>query len=610
MDKFSNIGEIIAFQNQFNSINALNWREKDNKIWHKLSNQDFYNYVLYFASGLREIGLKINYQNERSKVAIFAYQSPIWLIADFGSIVAGGVSVPIFNNISSNNFNYQINDCKPSYLFIDNIELLNNKEFNFDNFEKIIIYQSWDIDNIDSIINIKYDDKKPYFDKVISFKNIIKKGKEAIEQGKTSWESMNRQLSIQDLATIIYTSGTTGNPKGVMISHHNLLTQIADTAKFFELTPQDKALSFLPLAHIFERMVMTFYLTQNIKIYFAEDIKNIPEILKEVKPTLMTTVPRMLEKVYNKIKSSYEGKSFFAQIMIKTSLKIASKSFYHQSLFNLFILKIFDILVYRKFRNALGSNMRMIICGGAPLNEAIENFYWQIGVKVFCGYGLTEASPVISANCPKFYQLGTVGKKFDSLTIKINQDGELLVQGKNITAGYYNNQEASEKIFTDDKWLKTGDLAEINQQGFVKIIGRKKELFKSSNGKFIHPILLEQKLLEKINFIADAMVIGDNRSFVSALLFIDEIATDNLRKKIAPNLSNIDFTKSQPFIKIINDKINQINQQLDHWENIRKFLIINSQLSIENGEITPSMKIKRKIVEQKYQQEINSLYQE
>ncbi len=610
MDKFSNIGEIIAFQNQFHSINALNWREKDNKIWHKLSNQDFYNYVLYFASGLREIGLKINYQNERSKVAIFAYQSPIWLIADFGSIVAGGVSVPIFNNISSNNFNYQINDCKPSYLFIDNIELLNNKEFNFDNFEKIIIYQSWDIDNIDSIINIKYDDKKPYFDKVISFKNIIKKGKKAIEQGKTSWELMNSQLSIQDLATIIYTSGTTGNPKGVMISHHNLLTQIADTAKFFELTTQDKALSFLPLAHIFERMVMTFYLTQNIKIYFAEDIKNIPEILKEVKPTLMTTVPRMLEKVYNKIKSSYEGNSLFAQIMIKSGLKIASKSFYRQPLFNLFILKIFDILVYRKFRNALGSNMRMIICGGAPLNEAIENFYWQIGVKVFCGYGLTEASPVISANCPKFYQLGTVGKKFDSLTIKINQDRELLVQGKNITAGYYNNQEASKKIFTDDKWLKTGDLAEINQQGFVKIIGRKKELFKSSNGKFIHPILLEQKLLEKINFIADAMVIGDNRSFVSALLFIDEIATDNLRKKIAPNLSNIDFTKSQPFIKIINDKINQINQQLDHWENIRKFLIIHTQLSIENGEITPSMKIKRKIVEQKYQQEINSLYQE
>ena len=607
MNKFNNIGEIIAFQKQFNRTDAFNWREKDNKIWHQLSNQDFFNYILYFAVGLREIGLN---QEEENKVAIFAYQSPIWLIADFGSIIAGGISIPIFNNISSENFNYQINDCKPSYLFIDNIELLNNQEFNFDNFKKIILYQSWNNDNIESDFIAKYDNKKPHFDKIISFKNVIIKGKEAIEQGKTSLELMNNQLSIKDLATIIYTSGTTGNPKGVMISHHNLLTQIADTTTFFKLTTQDKALSFLPLAHIFERMVMTFYLTQNIKIYFAEDIKNIPEILKEIKPTLMTTVPRMLEKVYNKIKASHEGKNFFAKISIKTSLKIANKSFYNKSFLNLFLLKIFDILVYRKFRNALGSNMRMIICGGAPLNKAIENFYWQIGVKVFCGYGLTESSPVISANCPAFYKLGTVGKKYDSVTIKIDQDKELLVSGNNITNGYYNNPEATNKLFAETNWLKTGDLAEIDSQGFVKIIGRKKDVFKSSNGKFIHPALLEQKLLEKINFIGDVLIIADNRSFVSALLFVDDIAISNLQKQISPNSSIADFINSQLLLEIINNKIKQINQELDHWENIRKFIVINSQLSIEKGEITPSMKIKRKIIEQKYQQEIDNLYQE
>ncbi len=607
MNQFNNIGEIIAFQKQFNRKDAFNWREKDNKIWHQLSNQDFFNYIFYFAVGLREMGLN---QEEKNKVAIFAYQSPIWLIADFGSIIAGAISIPIFNNISSENFNYQINDCKPSYLFIDNIELLNNQEFNFDNFKKIILYQSWNNDNIESDFIAKYDNKKPHFDKIIFFKDLLIQGKKSIEQKKYIWQSLINQLSIEDLATIIYTSGTTGNPKGVMISHKNLLTQIADTTTFFKLTEQDKALSFLPLAHIFERMVMTFYLTQNIKIYFAEDIKNIPEILKEIKPTLMTTVPRMLEKVYNKIKASHEGKNLFAKILIKTSLKIANKSFYNKSFLNLLLLKIFDILVYRKFRNALGSNMRMIICGGAPLNERIENFYWQIGIKIFCGYGLTESSPVISANCPAFYKLGTVGKKYDSVTIKINQDKELLACGNGITNGYYNNPEATNKLFAETNWLKTGDLAEIDSQGFVKIIGRKKDVFKSSNGKFIHPTLLEQKLLEKINFISDVLIIADNRSFVSALLFVDDIAIGNLQKQIFPNSSIADFINSQLLLEIINNKIKQINQELDHWENIRKFILINSQLSIEKGEITPSMKIKRKIIEQKYQQEIDNLYQE
>ncbi len=607
MNKFNNIGEIIAFQKQFNRKDAFNWREKDNKIWHQLSNQDFFNYIFYFAAGLREIGLN---QEEKTKVAIFAYQSPIWLIADFGSIIAGAISIPIFNNISSENFNYQINDCKPSYLFIDNIELLNNQEFNFDNFKKIVIYQSWNNENIESDFIAKYDNKKPHFDKIIFFKDLLIQGKKSIEQKKYIWQSLINQLSIKDLATIIYTSGTTGNPKGVMISHENLLTQIADTATFFKLTEQDKVLSFLPLAHIFERMVMTFYLTQNIKIYFAEDIKNIPEILKEIKPTLMTTVPRMLEKVYNKIKASHESKNLFAKILIKTSLKIANKSFYSKSFLNLFLLKIFDILVYRKFRNALGSNMRMIICGGAPLNERIENFYWQIGIKIFCGYGLTESSPVISTNCPAFYKLGTVGKKYDSVTIKINQDKELLVCGNSTTNGYYNNPEATNKLFAETNWLKTGDLAEIDSQGFVKIIGRKKDIFKSSNGKFIHPALLEQKLLEKINFISDVLIIADNRSFVSALLFVDDIAIGNLQKQISPNSSIADFINSQLLLEIINNKIKQINQELDHWENIRKFIVINSQLSIEKGEITPSMKIKRKIIEQKYQQEIDNLYQE
>lgn len=607
MNQFNNIGEIIAFQKQFNRKDAFNWREKDNKIWHQLSNQDFFNYIFYFAVGLREMGLN---QEEKNKVAIFAYQSPIWLIADFGSIIAGAISIPIFNNISSENFNYQINDCKPSYLFIDNIELLNNQEFNFDNFKKIILYQSWNNDNIESDFIAKYDNKKPHFDKIIFFKDLLIQGKKSIEQKKYIWQSLINQLSIEDLATIIYTSGTTGNPKGVMISHKNLLTQIADTTTFFKLTEQDKALSFLPLAHIFERMVMTFYLTQNIKIYFAEDIKNIPEILKEIKPTLMTTVPRMLEKVYNKIKASHEGKNLFAKILIKTSLKIANKSFYNKSFLNLLLLKIFDILVYRKFRNALGSNMRMIICGGAPLNERIENFYWQIGIKIFCGYGLTESSPVISANCPAFYKLGTVGKKYDSVTIKINQDKELLACGNGITNGYYNNPEATNKLFAETNWLKTGDLAEIDSQGFVKIIGRKKDVFKSSNGKFIHPTLLEQKLLEKINFISDVLIIADNRSFVSALLFVDAIAIGNLQKQIFPNSSIADFINSQLLLEIINNKIKQINQELDHWENIRKFIVINSQLSIEKGEITPSMKIKRKIIEQKYQQEIDNLYQE
>jgi long-chain acyl-CoA synthetase len=566
MKNFSTLAQLAAYQAaNFNNPKALNFGEKS------ISNQDFLDQAFYFACGLKEIGLE-----EKQSFAIVYNSSPTWLIVDFAAMLAGAVTVPIFHNISSQNLEFEIKDSDIKFVFSDKKEIFNN------------------------LNDIKIIDED-------SLKELIILGQKAVKEKKYNLENLISKIKPEDLATIIYTSGSTGTPKGVELTHHNLVSQIKATSEVFPLDKNnDIALSFLPLAHIFERMVMMFYISQGISIYFCDDVKNLGELLKQIRPTLMTSVPRMLEKVFAKIKDGAEQKNGLAKFLALSAINKALKKdvISKKNICD----KFFDYLVYKKFRLALGGRMRMIICGGAALSLDMEKFYRNIGVEIFCGYGLTETSPVIAVNHAKAYRFATVGQAFPGVKVKIADDSELLVSGSGVMKGYHNNPIKTAETFAQE-WFKTGDLAKIDEDGFIKIIGRKKELFKTANGKYVAPTPIEQKLIQELGFLIGAIIIAEGRKFTSCILFPDFEILEKFKKKMNSSLSNEDFLQSNLLQKFVFDKIAKINQKLDHWQQIQKFHIALEAISIESGEITPSMKLKRNVLEEKYKKVIDSFYE-
>lgn len=579
MLNFTTLSELVVFQAaNFNNPNALNY--KDGGAWKSFSNQELLEKIFHFACGLREIGVK-----KGDVVANYSYQNPIWLIVDLGSILAGAITVPIFENISKENLLYEISDANVSLIFTDKEGFLDESFF----YKKQLKIISNGFESPDSI----------------AFSAILEKGKQAADFGKYNLQSFLDGAKPDDLATIIYTSGSTGVPKGVEITHQNLISQIKDAAQFFALDSKDIALSFLPLAHIFERMVMLFYISRGVSVYFCDDIKNIGAMMKEVRPTIMTSVPRVLEKVFIKIRDNIEISSFLKKIIGKKALKRALTKDVNAK--ENFLDKIYDKLIYQKFRLALGGNMKMIICGGAALSIDLQRFYRNAKIEIYCGYGLTETSPVLAVNYAGHNKIGTVGLKFQSTELKIAADGELLARGANIMRGYHNQEKLTQGSFVDG-WFKTGDFAKIDAEGFVTIIGRKKELFKNSNGKYISPTPIEQKLIQELGFLLGALVIAEGRKFTSALLFPEFELLTKLKNKFNFSGDDAEFLKSDILNKFCSAKIAKINKSLNHWEEVQKFHIVSDEISIETGEITPSMKLKREVLEKKYREVIEGFY--
>lgn len=581
MTNFRTVPEIISFQaEKFNNSQALNFKEGE-KI-RSFSNQEFRDQIFYFACGLKEIGIK-----KGSGLAISSYQNPIWLIVDFGSILAGAITIPIFHNISKTNLLFEISDANVEILFCDNPEIFHLLQKNNPNL-KIITYGFKEEGSI-------------FFDDLLNI------GQKAAIDKKYDFNSLKKESQEDDVITIIYTSGSTGTPKGVELTNKNLVSQVQSCFEFFDLNTKDKALSFLPLAHIFERMVMMFYIASGISVYFTDNIKNIGQDLKEVKPDLLTTVPRMLEKVFSRIKDGAESANGLKKILGKLALKRAITK--DESSPKTIMDKIYDLIIYRKFRAAMGGNIRMIICGGAALSKDLERFYKNIDIALFCGYGMTETSPVIATNSPKAHKIGTVGKPFPNVKLKIASDGELLVNGPNLMNGYHNRPEETAKIIQDN-WLKTGDMAVIDESGFVKIIGRKKEVFKNANGKYVSPIIIEQKLIQSLGFLIGSITIAEGRKFTSTILFPDFETLPKIKEKFNFSGDDESFLKSQKLLDFVQLKISEINKELNNWENIQKFHIATNPISIESGDITPSMKLKRSVLEEKFKKIIDDFYQE
>ncbi len=549
----------------------------DQGSWKSFSSQEFIDQVTLLSSAFYKHGVR-----KGDSVAIVSDSSPFWLMVDFALQNLGAVSVPIFANIAKENLEYELQDSSVSHLFIASEE----------KYEQMRAY----IGDMKLVVTQGVRAAGP---NSVTFDAFIKEG-EGVQ-----YES--GEVLPSDLATIIYTSGSTGRPKGVELTHGNFMSQIRAVHEVIPLKKEHIALSFLPLAHIFERMVMSYYLASGLSVYFADDVKNVGDILKELKPTLMTVVPRLLDKIYTKMHENARSARGLKWLIARTAFYLADTKRVTDP--DSVLDKIARKLVYKKLLDALGGRMEMVISGGAPLSPKTERFFTNIGLKLYPGYGLSETSPVVCVNTPNDHRFGSAGKVIPDVNVKILPDGELLVKGPNVMRGYHNQPEKTAQTIKEG-WLYTGDLAEIDKEGFITIKSRKKELFKTSNGKYVSAISIEQRITHS-KWIDYAVIVADNRPFVTALLFFDPLILQAYAAK--PRVTHLGFAellKEEAILKIVSRVIEGVNRHLNHWEQIQKFVLVDEIPTIDNHILTPSMKISRNKAYEVYAREIETMYGE
>ncbi|GAA4378034.1 long-chain fatty acid--CoA ligase [Hymenobacter koreensis] len=561
---------------------------KINGNWEKISTQQLKDQAELVSLGLRKLGI-----GKDDKVAIISMNRPEWMMADFGISQLGAVSVPMYPSITVEDYRYIFADAGVKAVFISNQDL-------YDKVKAATAGQSIPADNIFSF------DKLPG---ARHFNELLEMGKGG---DKAELERMKAAVQPDDLLTIIYTSGTTGNPKGVMLSHDNILSNCRNSQPFVPVTKNDSALSFLPLCHIFERMVTYLYMQNGVSIYYAESMEVIADNLREVKPNIFTTVPRLLEKVYDKIVAKGHDLTGVKKNLFFWALNLGlefdtqeDKGFLYNTQ-----LKLARKLIFSKWQEALGGNIRVIVSGGGALQPRLARVFWAAGIRVMEGYGLTETSPVIAVGGfePENNLIGTVGPIIDKTEVKIAADGEILTKSASVMKGYYNKPDLTAEVFDEEGWFHTGDIGEFVKGRFLKITDRKKEMFKTSGGKYIAPQVIEGKLKES-PLVEQAMVVGDGQKFPSVLLVP---SFDELKGWCKRN--DVEYTTPEQIIK--NDKVQKMyqdlvgkyNQSFAQWEQVKKQVLLPNQWTVETGEMTPTMKVKRKIISNNYKDLIESMY--
>jgi long-chain acyl-CoA synthetase len=587
MEKFTTLPQMIqATMNQYHNATHLNHLYLGK--WENISSGAFVDMVRRLSLGLSGLGLK-----KGEGVGILADPSPFWLMMDLAVMIAGGISVPMFPNISPANLEFEIGNSNMKFLYMAKDERWEAIRARMKSFNKIIS-QSLEFTGPN----------------IVNFVDILNQGDQISKKDPDRFTLLSNAVHEDDIATIIYTSGSTGMPKGVEITHKNLVSQIQGSCDRFPLKPaEDTLLSCLPLAHIFERMVMYYYISTGCSIYFADDIKRVGDLLREIRPTVMTMVPRLLEKVYAKMFANARATRGLKGEIAKMALSRAARLPFEGRKRGLVDL-IFDRLVYSKLRAAMGGRLRQVIVGGAPLSKEIGGFFLNVGVPLYEGYGQTEASPVIATNYPGHRRLGTVGPAFPAMDIRIAQDGEILARGPNIMRGYHHNEEATKAALDSEGWLHTGDRGELDQDGYLKITGRIKELFKTSSGKYVSPLPIEQALCRH-EFVDMACVIAEGRNFVTCLLFPNFENLPNIKAASGFGyLNDGEFLESDYIHQELSALLSAINKDLNHWEKVQKYRIIKKPVSPETDDLTPSFKLRRHIVAEHYASLIDDMYRE
>ncbi|MBS7357110.1 MAG: long-chain fatty acid--CoA ligase, partial [Bacteroidales bacterium] len=554
--------------------------KKENGEWRRYSIQEYVNTTNIISFALIKIGIKKN-----DKVAIISSNRPEWNILDMAIQKVGAITVPIYPTISKDDYKIIINNCEAKLAIIEGLSVLSK-------IEEI----RPEIPSIEHIYTfVKRSEQYPIWDDLISL------GKENVD-----FEELERRESSilpSDCATIIYTSGTTGIPKGVMLSHSNILGQIENLRQ----TPSKdstRALSFLPLCHAYERTLVYLYQYLGMSVYYSESIATIAQEMKEIHPTMMTCVPRLLEKIYLKVKQTGNEKKGLARIIFRWAMQLAEKYTVEgrSKLYDM-KLRIADKLVYRKIREKLGSDcFDIIVSGAASLQPNISAFFSAIKMPVYEGYGMTECSPVIatSSNVPHGREAGFVGPALPGIEIKISETGEIMCRGHNVMLGYYKLPELTAEVIDNDGWFHTGDLGEFNQYGLLKITGRMKNLFKTSLGKYINPDIIERKFTES-NFFENIVVFGENEKYAAALIIPDFDFIKSWCKKHEISYSNDHNMLNNQDVKTrLANEIKRINSFFGDTEKIKRYCFIEDSWTVANGILTPTLKVKRSVVKEKY----------
>lgn len=551
--------------------------------WDHYSAETVRSTVEALALGLLEEGV------ERGEpIGLIAPPSPDWVIADLAIQSTGGVTVPIFKRISPESYTHEIRDSGLKRLFVGNPDEI-----------PMAMEQAGDTVEIITF-GCCFDNER--------YQEILEKGRKRGQENPKELRERIEELTEEGLATIIYTSGSTGLPKGVELTQRNIASQIEACSTIFSFEQkEDRILSALPLAHIFERMVMYFYLAQGLSVYFVDNPKQLGEYVREIEPTAMTVVPRIMEKVYDKMREKVAQMGGLKGIIARAAVRRAQRRDPEDPNWNLFD-SLYEKKVYPTLREGLGGRLHTVISGSAKLPADICRFFINIGVPVYEGYGMTETSPVIAVNHSQKRKIGTVGPLLPGVEVRIASDGEVLARGPNIMRGYHNRPDATEETITEDGWLKTGDLGSLDKEGFLTIKGRKKEIFKKSTGEYVPPGPIEQAL-SRHPLLEAAVIFADNRAYVTALLFPDmEKVGQEKQESGKDELSEQEYLESEEVQASLRDHVEEVNQHRHHCERVEQFQVVDHAASVDSGELTPTLKIRREVVEQRYGDLIEEMY--
>lgn len=560
---------------------------KENGKWKNYSILEYIDHACAISRGLLELGIQPG-----DKIAMISNNRPEWNFMDMGILQIGAINVPIYPTASEADYEYIMNDAQVKLVIVSDKEL----------YEKVGRIRG-NVATINEVFTFNHIEGAPHYSE------ILKAGE---NKSNRPVEELMDKVQPEDLATLIYTSGTTGQPKGVMLSHNNIMSNAINCTDRFPCSPGKKALSFLPVCHIYERMLIYLYTLKGVEIHYSESMDTIVANMQEVKPNVFTAVPRLLEKVYDRIMgkgrelTGIKKKLFFWAVDLGHKFEpYGANGWWYE-----FQLSIARKLIFKKWQEALGGNVELIASGSAALQPRLARVFHAAGIHVMEGYGLTETSPVISVNdmANRGLMIGTVGRIIPHTQVRIAEDGEILVKGPNVMMGYYNKPDKTAEAIDSEGWFHTGDIGEIIGDGFLKITDRKKEIFKTSGGKYIAPQMLENKFKES-QFIEQLTIIGENEKHPAALI----VPAFEFLKKWAEGrgityTTNAEMIKDPQVIDRIQQEVDEFNKGFGNWEQVKKFELLPEEFSINGGELTPTLKLKRKFINEKYAHLLTKIY--
>jgi long-chain acyl-CoA synthetase len=595
---------------------AIMFKTKD--AWNEATWSDYKTMIASIAAGLQVMGVR-----KGDRVAILSNTRYEWAITDFAVLGLGGITVPIYASNSPDDISYILNDSEPRILFCESATVANRLRDlvkNVKSVEAIICYEGNSEGNsegnFEGTLETSSDDAATNPQKNMTFTALQETGVAALKKSPTLYDLAVSSLDVSDLATIIYTSGTTGRPRGVVHSHVQIMSEVCDAFPLLGVTPKDRTLTFLPFAHVLGRIEIWGHALIGYTMAYAQSIERMSEDLLTIKPTIMVTVPRIFEKIHNAVTAQAEISPIRSRLF-KWALNVGRNVSQHKvdkkavPIELALQYQVARRLVFDKITERLGGNLRFAVCGGAPLAPAIAEFFHAAGLLILEGYGLTETLACITVNTPFDYRFGTIGKAIGDVKLKFADDGEILVQSKKVMCSYYKSPEATAAAL-ENGWFHTGDIGEIGEDGFIKITDRKKDLIKTAGGKYVAPQRLEG-LLKADPLISQVHIHGDQKKYVVALVTLNWPAVRRWAKENAiggtDGATDLKTLAENPKLKeLIRRAVANANAHLASYESIKNFAILPTEFTVESGELTPSLKIKRKVVETRYNDVIESLY--